>query len=87
MDSDHHFSTLNVWDAHDRVQHDGISETLTKLRDRYWIVRGRSFMKGVRGVTQKYERGVSKCESEILLINIHDIHTSIYGLHRTLVEY
>ena len=47
LDSHHHFATLIVRDAHARVQHDGVSETLTELRDRYWIVRGRSFVRGV----------------------------------------
>ena len=36
---------------------------------------------------QKYEKGVSKLEREILLINTHDIHTSRHRLHRRLVEY
>ena len=40
-----------------------------------------------QGCTQKYERGVSKLESEIALNYIHDIHTSIYKLHRRLAEY
>ena len=40
-----------------------------------------------QGRTQTYERGVFKLESEILLINIHDIHTSIHRLHRRHVEY
>ena len=42
---------------------------------------------GLQGRTQKYKRGVSKLESGSFLINIHDIHTSTHGLHRTLVEY
>ena len=53
LNSHHHFFTLIVWDAHAQVQHDGIFETLTELRDRYWIVRGQSFVRGVlhKGVT------------------------------------
>ena len=47
LDSQHHLATLIMLDAHDRVQHNGISETLTELRDKYWIVRGRSFVKKV----------------------------------------
>ena len=34
-------------DAHERVQHNGVSETLTELRDKYWIVRGRSFVRKI----------------------------------------
>ena len=47
LDSEHHLATLIVRDAHDRVQHNGVSETLTELRDKYWIVRGRSFVRKV----------------------------------------
>ena len=45
LDSQHHLATLIVRDAHDKVQHNGVSETLAELRDNYWIVRGRSFVK------------------------------------------
>ena len=44
LDSEYHFATR---DAHGRVQHNGVSETLTELRDKYWIICGRSFVKGV----------------------------------------
>ena len=47
LDSEHHLATLIVRDAHDRVQHNGVSETLTELRDKYWIVRGLSFVRKV----------------------------------------
>lgn len=40
LDSQYHLATRIMHDAHDRVQQNGISETLTELRDRYWIVRG-----------------------------------------------
>lgn len=32
LDSQHHLATLIVLDAHDRVQHNGVSETLTEQR-------------------------------------------------------
>ena len=38
----HPFSTLVVRDAHVRVYHDGIRETLTETRKKYWIPRVRS---------------------------------------------
>ncbi len=44
LDSQHHLSTLIVCDAHTRIQHNGICETLTEVRDKFWIVRGRSFV-------------------------------------------
>ena len=39
---DHHLTSLIVKSAHERVLHDGLKETPTELRSRYWIVRGRS---------------------------------------------
>ena len=53
----------------------------------YWDVTFNSFCQCIQERTQKYERGVSKPESECLLINIHDIHRSVHVLHRRLVEY
>ena len=50
LDSEHHLATVIVHDAHDRVQHNGISETLTELRDKYWIIRGRKLCE--KGDTQ-----------------------------------
>ena len=47
LDSHHHFTTLIMRDAHARVQYDGVSETLTKLRNRYKIVCAQSFVKEV----------------------------------------
>ena len=43
----HHFTTLVVEDAHSRVKHSGVKETLTELRARYWIIRGRSFVRRI----------------------------------------
>ena len=43
---------------------------LTKGAQYFFTVAG-------QGRTQKYERGISKRESKINLINIHDIHTSL----------
>ena len=41
----HHFTTLVVMDCHKRVMHGGVKETLTELRTRFWIVRGRSLLR------------------------------------------
>ena len=38
---------LIVQHAHERVLHEGIKETLTQLRSKYWIVRGRSLVKQI----------------------------------------
>ena len=47
LDSQHHLTTLIVQDAHARLMHNGVRETLTELRSRYWIVRGRSFVRKI----------------------------------------
>ena len=43
----HYLSTLIVLRAHERVLHDGTKETLTEVRSKYWIVKGRSFVKSI----------------------------------------
>ena len=40
----HHLTALVVQDCHTRVMHNGVKETLTEFRSRYWIVRGRQFV-------------------------------------------
>ena len=37
----YHLTVLIVRDAHERVMHNGVKETLTELRTKYWIIRGR----------------------------------------------
>ena len=44
LDSQHHLTTLIVRDAHAKIQHNGVCET---LRAKYWIIRGRSFVRKV----------------------------------------
>ena len=45
LHKDHPFTSLLVWKAHGQVLHNGVKETLTELRSRFWIVRGRSLVK------------------------------------------
>ena len=45
LDKKLHLSTLIVMDAHKRVIHDGVKETLAELRSTYWLVRGRQFIR------------------------------------------
>ena len=44
---DHHLAVLLVRNAHSRVLHNGVKETLTELRAKFWIVQGRSFIKKI----------------------------------------
>ena len=41
----HPFTSLVVQNCHANVHHNGVKETLTELRSRYWIIRGRQFVR------------------------------------------
>ena len=41
----HHFTQLVIKDAHERVFHNGIKETLTEVRSWFWIVKGRQLVR------------------------------------------
>ena len=41
----HTFTVLVARQAHERVLHNGVKETLTEIRTRYWILKGRSFVR------------------------------------------
>ena len=45
LPKNHHLSTLLVRDAHERVHHNRVEATLAQLRTRFWIVKGRQFVK------------------------------------------
>ncbi len=47
LTSGHHFTTLLVRRAHERVIHNGVKETLTDIRSKFWIVKGRSFVRRI----------------------------------------
>ena len=51
----HHLTLLFVRKAHERVLHNGVKETLTELRSKFWIVKGRSFVKHVLHQCQVWE--------------------------------
>ena len=42
LPKNHWFTTLAIRSAHQRVLHDGVKETLTEVRTKYWIPHGRS---------------------------------------------
>lgn len=42
-----HFTRLLVKATHERVAHNGTKETLNELRQRYWIIRGRSLVRTI----------------------------------------
>ena len=45
LPNQHHFASLQVLDCHRRIMHGGVKETLTELRIKFWIVKGRSVVK------------------------------------------
>ena len=47
LPSKHAFVKLVIKQTHDRVKHSGINATLTALRERYWVLRGRETVKRV----------------------------------------
>ena len=51
LDKKHPFTRLVVNECHARVMHGGVKETLTQLRSKYWIVRGRQFVRMLLSVS------------------------------------
>ena len=47
LNKDHHLTTLIVRDCHERVMHGGVKATMTELRSRYWIIRGRHLIRKI----------------------------------------
>ena len=47
MPREHPLTILIVKQAHEAVFHNGVKETLTQLRSKYWIVKGRSLVKRI----------------------------------------
>ena len=45
LSKEYHLTSLIVMSAHQRVQHNGVKETLTEVRSRYWIIGGRNLVK------------------------------------------
>ena len=43
----HHLATLVTREAHQRVFHNGVKDTLTEVRSRFWILKGRALVKKV----------------------------------------
>ena len=47
LDSSHYLTYLIVQRCHERVLHNGIKETLTKLRGQFWILKGRQVVRRI----------------------------------------
>ena len=47
LPSKHHGVELIIKDTHNRVLHSGVNTTLTTMRERFWIIRGRQTVKKI----------------------------------------
>lgn len=47
LDKEHYVTALIVRHCHERVHHNGIKETLTEIRSKFWIIRGRQFVRKI----------------------------------------
>ena len=56
----HHLTVLIVRKAHSRVLHNGVKETLAELRSKFWIMKGRSFVKTVIRLCRQCRRHEGK---------------------------
>ena len=45
--SGHHLSKLLIEDAHKRVMHNGVRETLNEIRSTFWLIRGRQTVRKI----------------------------------------
>ena len=41
---EHHLTNLVILNCHKRVHHNGLRDTLTELRDQFWIPKGRQYV-------------------------------------------
>ena len=82
LSSKHHYTDLVVRDCHVKVMHGGLNETLTELRSRYWLIKGRQCIRKVlhnciicKGFTSK---PYSRCH---LLCYLQCEHRKLHLLH------
>ena len=47
LPKDHDFTKLAVMDYHRVVLHGGVNDTLAEVRENFWIVKGRQFVKKI----------------------------------------
>lgn len=47
LDKRHHHTSLVIQDAHHRIQHNGVRETLTEVHSKFWIIGGKSLVSSI----------------------------------------
>ena len=45
LPKNHHFANLVIQEVHHRTNHSGINQSLSSLREQFWIIRGREIVK------------------------------------------
>ena len=64
----HPFTAMIVRDAQERVSHNGIKKTLTEVRAKFWIMKGRSLVRSI----------IHHC------VDLKEPHTMLHPHHRYL---
>ena len=57
LPSKQHLARLIIQDVHSKIKHSGIKDTLTTIRETFWIPRGREAVKRILCHLQKRRRG------------------------------
>ncbi|CAB4038836.1 Hypothetical predicted protein [Paramuricea clavata] len=47
LDRNHRVTRLIIEECHERVHHNGVKETLTEIRSKFWIVKGRQLIRKI----------------------------------------
>ena len=61
LPKDTHFTQLIIEDAHCRIIHSGVSQTLTTIRQQYWILQGRAIVKVTKGLQGMQTNRIIEC--------------------------
>ena len=77
----HHITLLIIRDAHQWVMHNEVKETLTEIRSRFWIIRGRQLLKMV---LNKCATFIGMKDSHTSYPHHHLSHTSEWGINQPL---
>ena len=83
----HHFTILVIKKCHRNVMHNGVKETLTDLRSRFWVVKGRQTVRDVISpcATCKISKGDPTMPLRNLRLLISEFHTSLSSLKLVLI--
>ena len=69
----HHFTLLVVNDAHEKLQHAGLNQTLTQIRQKYWIPTARQYIKEILRKCVSVERSSEHHSMPLTHLHFHSI--------------